>query len=97
MSGRVQALTNYRFIRGGEVIKVATDGKYDVSSDFDALMLEELIADDAPDIVGILDGAAEGIELSSEERAQIRVFRERLRSACERHNERLPQQATGGS
>ena len=89
MSGRVQALTNYRYLNGGETLKVLGDGKHDVSGDFDALMLEELFADDAPDIVSILDGAADGETLTDDERRQVRSFRERLRTVCERHNARL--------
>lgn len=89
LSGRVEALTSYRYLNGGRTLKVLGDGKHDVTSDFDALMLEELFADDAPDIVSILDGAADGEVLTDEERAQVRAFRERLRAACERHNARI--------
>lgn len=93
MSGRVQALTSYRFVNEGRVLKVLGDGKHDVSGDFDALVLEELFAQDAPDIVGILDGVADGQLLTADEKAQVRVFRERLREICERHNARLDSSA----
>lgn len=52
-------------------------------------LLEELLADDAPDLVGILDGVADGQQLTADECAQVRAFRERLKAACERHNARL--------
>lgn len=89
LSGRVEVLTSYRYINGGRTLKVFGDGKHDVTGDFDALMLEELLADDAPDIVGILDGVADGESLTDEECVQVRKFRERLREACERHNARM--------
>lgn len=97
LSGRINALTNYR--RSGDgPIKVVGDGKHDVTAAFYALMLEELLdgkghaeheaSQPSPDIVAILDGAADGDELSDEHRTQIRSFRERLRAIVEDHNAR---------
>lgn len=94
LSGRVVALTRYTrgtTASGHEMLKAATNGKHDVSGDFDALLLEELFGpdDDCPDIIGILDGAADGATLPDDERAQVRAFRERFRAIVERHNERI--------
>ena len=88
VSGDVVALLRYSYanVRGGEILKA--HDKQDVTADFTALMLEQLIDPDAPDIVGILDGVADGQLLTAEEKAQVRAFRERLAAACERHNTR---------
>lgn len=92
VSGNVMALLSYRYkpvVRGREVHEVLeASSKQDVTADFTALMLEELLDPDAPDIVGILDGVANGQLLTADEKAQVRAFRERLAAACERHNER---------
>lgn len=90
MSGRINALTNYRSLANG-VIRVAGDGKHDVSSDFDHLMLEELYGkeDDSPDIIRILDGVAQDDRLTNDEIAQVRAFHDRLKAIVERHNARL--------
>lgn len=93
LSRRVEALTNYRYINGGQTLKVLGDSKHDVSGDFDAIMLEELFADDAPDIVGILDGVADGQLLMADEKAQVRAFRERFKAIVERHNARREEAA----
>lgn len=92
LSGEVRAL--YRYSRktlpsGREVIDCGSDGRWDVSHDYDALMLTELVDNGAEDIVGILDGVADGEPLTDDERAQVRVLRERLKTAIERHNTRL--------
>jgi hypothetical protein len=89
VSGRVNALTNYRYVNGGKTIHVVGDGKHDVSGDFDVLVLMELVDDGAEDIVGILDGVADGQTLTDAERGQVRTFRERLRAMVERHNARV--------
>lgn len=88
VSGNVMALLSYRRqeIRGREVINA--HAKQDVTADFTVLMLEELMDPDSPDIVGILDGVADGESLTDDERAQVRAFRERLAAVCIRHNER---------
>jgi hypothetical protein len=84
----------HRYSRKGDILEAATDGKQDVSHDFDALMLEELIDNGADDIVGILDGVADGESLTDEERTQVRCLRERLKTAIERHNARSLTTAT---
>lgn len=91
MTGRIVALHRYtrRQVGDTEILKAALDGKQDVSSDFDALVLMELVDNGAEDIVGILDGVADGQELNDEERGQVRVLRERLKTMIERHNARL--------
>jgi hypothetical protein len=91
ITGRVMVLTRYSVIErnGREVFKAALDGKHDVTADFDSLMLDELMADDAPDMVAILDGVAGGHELSDNQRRQVSSFERRLRAACERHNARV--------
>ena len=89
LSGSVNALTNYRFLNGGKTLKVVGDGKQDVSHDFDALALEELIDNGAENIVAILDGVADGDPITDDQRAEVRVLRERLKTMIERHNERL--------
>lgn len=101
LSGRVNVLTNYR--RGGEgerdTITVVGDGKHDVTAAFYAIALEELLdgkghaehiaSQPSPDIVSILDGAADGEDLTGEQRAQVRSFRERLALVVSDHNARL--------
>jgi hypothetical protein len=86
VSGRVMAL--YRYSTKGKMIVCGDSGRQDVTADFEELMLSYLMDDGAADIVGILDGVADGQLLTLEERAQVRVVRERIREACERHNER---------
>jgi hypothetical protein len=89
MSGIVQAITNYRSSKEG-YIKVVGDGKHDVQSDFDTLLLEELIPDPQSTIMAELDGAARGMKLNEHERQIIAEFRKRLVTVIERHNARLP-------
>lgn len=88
LTGDVMALLRYtrKTVRGREVLDASS--KQDVTADFDALMLEGLLDPDARDIVSILDGVADGQELTDDERAQVRVFRERLAAFCVRHNTR---------
>lgn len=90
VSGRIQALTRYSYkkIRGREVLEAHTDGKYDVTNDFHALVLEILIPDPESDLMAALDGAAQGEELNEAERKEIRDFRERMVKIIEAHNER---------
>lgn len=88
MTKRVYAAYRYTFkqIGGGrEVLAIASNGKQDVTADFDALVLEHLMGD-GPKIVEQLDGAAKGFELSADEREEVRVFRDRLIEIVERHN-----------
>lgn len=93
LSGRIEALTNYRKVtvgdRAGMIHVVGNDGKHDVSSDFDTLLLEELIPDPKSTIMAELDGAARGMELNEEERQVIQDFRDRLEAVINRHNARL--------
>jgi hypothetical protein len=95
LSGRVMAVYRYTREQVGnrEILRAHFEGKQDVSSDFDALVLEELVDDGADDIVGILDGAADGEVLTDEECVQVRVLRERLKAMIERHNARLDEEA----
>lgn len=87
VSGNVTALLRYTFkLVNGHRILVASS-KQDVTADYTALMLEELLDPDAQDIVSILDGVADGALLTVEEKEQVRAFRERLADACIRHNE----------
>ncbi len=90
VSGRVMALHRYtrKTVRGNEVLDTGINGKQDVHDDFETLALSWLMDDGAEDIVAILDGAADGEPLTDEQRAQIRVVRERIREACESHNAR---------
>ncbi|HEY0278630.1 MAG TPA: hypothetical protein VGC32_10215 [Solirubrobacterales bacterium] len=100
LSGRINVLTNYSRgeINGHDTITVRGDGKHDVTTAFYALMLEELMdgkghaeheaSQPTPDIVAILDGAADGEQLTGVERAQLRSFRERLARIVEDHNAR---------
>ena len=99
LSGGVSVLTNYRRgeVNGRNTLTVVGDGKHDVTAAFYALVLEELMDgkvgqsgynQPCPDIVGILDGAAAGLELNLEERGQLRQFRERFRRIVEDHNAR---------
>jgi hypothetical protein len=92
LSGRVAAITRYTRTQfnGRDVIR-AID-KYDVNDDFETLMLMRLFGDpkrDCPDIVAILDGAAEGEKLNDGERTQLRVFHDRLRELVLRENDRI--------
>lgn len=103
VSGNIQALTRYtRRVEAGtikgkkrEILRAATDGKHDVTADFDALVLENLLDGDgaahnawpaSPDIIAILDGVADDDVITAEQRAQVRGFRERLKLQIERHN-----------
>jgi hypothetical protein len=86
LSGEVMVIHRYTKARGGEIIKAALDGKQSVQADYDALVLTELLDPDAPDMVSILDGVADGESLTDEERAQVRAFRERLKVMVLRHN-----------
>lgn len=93
LSGRVEALTRYSYkrVRGREVLEAHE--KHDVSRDFDALVLEELIPDPKDSIISELDGAARGFELAEPERKVIADFRERLVALVERHNARVEDEA----
>lgn len=88
LTGDVMALLRYtrKTVRGRDVIDASS--KQDVTADFDALLLEGLLDPDAKDIVGILDGVADGQLLTADEKAQVRAFRERLIGFIERHNTR---------
>lgn len=88
VSGEIMALYRYtrKTVRGRDVIDAGFDGKQSVSGDFYVLACQELLDPDAPDIVGILDGVADGQALTDEERIQVRAFRERLKAMVERHN-----------
>lgn len=88
LTGEIMALYRYarKTVRGMDVIDAGFDGKQSVSSDFYVLACQELLDPDAPDIVGILDGVADGETLTDGERAQVRAFRERLKVMVERHN-----------
>jgi hypothetical protein len=87
-SGEVYAIYRYRrkVVRGRDVIDA--QAKQAITADYDALVLMELVDDGAEDIVGILDGVADGKMLTEDERVQVRTFRERLRALVERHNVR---------
>lgn len=92
MSGGVHALYRYRHKRlanGRDVIEASYNGKQDVTADFDVLVLKTLLDPDSPNIVGILDGVADGETLTDAERAEVRAFRERLKALIVRHNARL--------
>jgi hypothetical protein len=95
LTGEVMALYRYtrKTVRGRDVIDAGFDGKQSVTGDFDALVLTELLDPDSPDMVGILDGVADGQSLNDEERTQVRAFRERLKTMVERHNARLDGEA----
>lgn len=89
LSKRINALTNYRHTEGSngaDIIVAATNGKHDVTADFDAIVLEMLLDPDAKSIVEQLDGAARGMKLTKADRAEIAAFRERLIAIIERHN-----------
>lgn len=96
VSGRVQAVHRYSFTNDGQTLKATMDGKQDVHDDFESLALSWLMDNGAEDIVAILDGAADGEALNDEERGQVRIVRERIRKACERHNARLLALSTQG-
>lgn len=91
LTGGVMALHRYtkKTVRGREVLDTGIDGKQDVTGDFDALVLEELMPDPGDSIIAELDGAARGFELTEAERQVIAAFRERLIAIVERHNARL--------
>lgn len=69
-------------------MKVDGDGKHDVTADYSALLLEELLDGDhpSPDIVAILDGVAAGKRLTMKQREQVRGFEQRLRARIDWHN-----------
>jgi hypothetical protein len=84
VSGRIHAL--YRYTRKDDVLRSATNGKEDVTADFDALVCELLFDPDSANIIEQLDGAARGFELTSSEKMEIEKFRTRLIELVERHN-----------
>ena len=89
LSKRINALTNYRRTKapnGADIIVAATNGKHDVTADFDAIVLEMLLDPDSSSIVEQLDGAARGMKLRKKDRAEIAAFRERLIEIIGRHN-----------
>lgn len=88
LTGTIQALTRYtrKTVRGREVIQAATEGKHDVTADFDALVLETLLGDDCPDMAATLDGAARAMSLDASELEELGRLRERLVALIERHN-----------
>ena len=99
VSGGVMALTRYtrKTVRGREVLDSGTNGKQDVTADFDALVLDaptqrglaqELLDPDAGGITAALDGAAKGLDLNAAERKELRAFRKRLVAIIERHNKK---------
>jgi hypothetical protein len=89
LSGRIDAVYRYTrkpIVAGGKsMICAATDGKQDITADFDALVCEYLLSE-APDIIAILDGVAMGMDCDEDERKQARAFREQLKLLVERHN-----------
>ena len=88
LSDRVFVWTRYTVNDEG-LFKAASDGKHDVTADFDALFLATVLDPDSHDLTGALDGVARGMELNDEERAQVAAFRERLVAVIERHNAHL--------
>jgi hypothetical protein len=96
LSGEVMALYRYtrKTIRGREVLDTGMDGKQPVTDDWESLVVEWLL-EDAPDLVGILDGCAQECYapgLTAEERAQVRIVRERIKDLVVRHNARMDAQ-----
>lgn len=89
MSDNIYAITNYRMINGGKTLSVVGDGKHDVSSDYDSLVLDELLDYGADDIVAILDGVIRQQKLSADELLQVENFHERLKNLVDRHNKRV--------
>jgi hypothetical protein len=94
VSGQVMALYRYtrKTVRGREVLDAGMNGKQSVHEDFETLALEWLMNDGAEDIVAILDGASQERwtpDFTDAERAQVRVLHDRIKAACERHNERV--------
>ena len=101
LSGRINVLTNY--VRGeapgGQtMIEVRGDGKHDVTAAFYAILLEELLdgeghegvaGEAASSLIAILDGAADGEQLSKRDRNELRAFRERMVEIVDDHNARL--------
>lgn len=86
LSGGVAALTRYTYKNDGRVLQAAADGKHDVTADFDALVCEMLL-DDAPDTLPILQTFVEGgTEFTTEDRLQIGEFYDALVRIVRRHN-----------
>lgn len=90
MSGEIMALYRYtrKNLNGKDLIDCGSGGRQAVTADFDAIVCEMLL-NDAPDICACLDGAAKGMELDEDERAQVGRFRAALVGIIERHNARL--------
>jgi hypothetical protein len=98
MSGGINALTNYR--RSGDMLRVVGDGKHDVTADFYAIILEELMdgkgtSSDydkpSPTIIMILDRVCQGEPLTVADREELHSFLGRLRTIVVEHNGRLCQ------
>lgn len=96
LSGEVMAIYRYRKVVVNERELLDVSAKQSVQSDYDCLVLQELLDPDAPDIVGILDGVADGEQLDDEQRRQVRAFRERLRTMVERWNTHVDREVADG-
>lgn len=93
ISGNIHALLRYKLTAD---VLVAYE-KQDVSFDFYHLALEEMFGadDECPDIIGILDGVADGEVLNDREKAQVRRFHDHFRAMVVKHNERLENRSVG--
>lgn len=89
VTGGVNALTNYSYKMHGtkEILRAASNGKHDVTADFDALVCEFLLDPDCGDIIEQLDGAVRCPDaLSKANREEIGRFRIKLMAIIKRHN-----------
>src|ERR1035438_2903780 len=90
LTERIQVITNYKMETrpsGVEMVKViGNDGKHDVTADFDALVLEALLDDDANDALCTIDALCDSETCDDAQLGRLRIFHGRFAELVERHN-----------
>ena len=89
ISGCVYAMHRYvrKVVGDTEIIDAGLHGKQDVSSDFDALVLMELL-DGAPNGVPLLERCAQGFAVGSAGQVELTRLHRNLVAVVDRHNAR---------
>lgn len=89
LTNTIQAITRYTMSQrpnGREMVKVIGDGKHDVTADFDAIVLETLLGDDAGDALCTIDALCDGETCDDAQLGRLRIFHGRFAELVERHN-----------
>lgn len=90
ISGSTFAVRQYREREDGVI--VTGTGQYartDVSAEYDALFLTDLLGDPECSVLGALADAAEGRRLDQENRDDLKAMNNRIVAIVERHNARV--------